>query len=221
MRTSAAPGGGLWITTDRLGRRRVLDALDRSGLARRFELVSESDAAAGLALRPATGHGAASVLTGRGLRASTAARRAALLAEATLAIEHRHAEPGLSLHDIAREVATSDRQLQRVFAELAGSSFRDELGAVRMQHGAALLQTTACRCVTSLSASATASPRSSRRGQRPQRRDAAVYLIESYTLNSGMYIEITMNPTMPPTTTSITGSRIDVSDLTADATWSS
>jgi hypothetical protein len=47
------------------------------------------------------------------------------------------------------------------------------------------------------------------------------YLIESYTLNSGMYIEITMNPTMPPTTTSITGSRIDVRDLTAAATWSS
>ena len=36
----------------------------------------------------------------------------------------------------------ANRQLQRVFAELAGSSFRDELAAVRMQHGAALLQTT-------------------------------------------------------------------------------
>jgi len=209
--TSAAAGSGLLITTDRLGRRRVLlvrgridqqtaprlgwifarangrepvaldlsavevadgpgavlllnamrrlharqrelivvcpqpalrDALDRSGLARRFELVSESDAVAGLALRPATGHGAARVPAGRGLRASTAARRAALLAEATLAIEHRHAQPGLCLHDIAREVATSDRQLQRVFAELAGSAFRAELSAVRIQHGAALLQTT-------------------------------------------------------------------------------
>jgi hypothetical protein len=47
------------------------------------------------------------------------------------------------------------------------------------------------------------------------------YLIESYTLNSGMYIEITMNPTMAPTTTSMTGSRIDVRALTAAATWSS
>ncbi len=47
------------------------------------------------------------------------------------------------------------------------------------------------------------------------------YLIESYTLNSGRYIEITMNPTMPPTATSISGSRIEVSDLTAASTWSS
>ena len=65
-----------------------------------------------------------------------------LLADATLAIEERHGETGLGLHDIARDVATSDRQLQRVFSELAGSAFRDELAAVRMQHGAALLQTT-------------------------------------------------------------------------------
>jgi hypothetical protein len=36
-----------------------------------------------------------------------------------------------------------------------------------------------------------------------------------------MYIEITMNPTMLPTTTRMTGSRIDVSDVTAAATWSS
>jgi AraC family transcriptional regulator of adaptative response / methylphosphotriester-DNA alkyltransferase methyltransferase len=74
--------------------------------------------------------------------ARTAARRAELLVDATLAIEQRHAEPDLALRDIAREVATSSRQLQRVFAELVGSAFRDELAAVRMHHGANLLQTT-------------------------------------------------------------------------------
>ncbi len=47
------------------------------------------------------------------------------------------------------------------------------------------------------------------------------YWIESYTLNSGRYIEMTMKPTIPPTSTIITGSRIDVSCLTAASTWSS
>ena len=45
--------------------------------------------------------------------------------------------------------------------------------------------------------------------------------IESYSLNSGRYIEMTMNPTMPPTTTSMIGSRIEVSALTDASTWSS
>ena len=212
MTTVAAPGTGLWITGNRLGRRRLLTArgridhdaaprlvwvfararsdepvaldlravdvadgpgtvlllntmrrlharqrelivvceqaslrraLDRSGLARRFELFRDSDAVADLPMPTAAGEGAAGGAAGRHrLRASTAAHRAALLADATLAIEERHGEAGLCLHDIAREVATSDRQLQRVFAEFAGSAFRDELAAVRMQHGAALLQTT-------------------------------------------------------------------------------
>lgn len=44
------------------------------------------------------------------------------------------------------------------------------------------------------------------------------YLIWSYSLNMGMYIAMTTKPTIPPTTTSMTGSRIDVSDLTAAAT---
>jgi AraC-like DNA-binding protein len=72
-------------------------------------------------------------------RAGTSARRARLLAEAALAIEDRHAEPELALGDIARQIATSERQLQRIFAELAASAFRDELAAVRMQHAARLL----------------------------------------------------------------------------------
>jgi hypothetical protein len=47
------------------------------------------------------------------------------------------------------------------------------------------------------------------------------YLIASYTLNIGMYIATTMNPTIPPTSTIMTGSRIDVSALIAAATSSS
>src|SRR3954454_1242795 len=76
---------------------------------------------------------------GRGPRAATSARRPRLLPEAALAIEARYAEPELALGDIARQIATSERQLQRIFAELGASAFRDELTAVRMQHAARLL----------------------------------------------------------------------------------
>jgi transcriptional regulator GlxA family with amidase domain len=85
--------------------------------------------------RPRTAIGASS-----GIRHPRGA--ATLLAEATLAIEARHDDPKLTLADVARDVSTSTRQLQRVFAEQAGGSFRDELIAVRMPHAAALLRTT-------------------------------------------------------------------------------
>ena len=74
-------------------------------------------------------------------RVSTAARRSLILVEATLVIEERHEDPGLALADVAYAIATSARQLQRVFAEHAGGAFRDEIIAIRMQHAAALLQT--------------------------------------------------------------------------------
>jgi AraC-like DNA-binding protein len=45
------------------------------------------------------------------------------------------------LEQIARHIAASSRQLQRVFGELAGTTFRAELNAIRMQHAAELLQT--------------------------------------------------------------------------------
>jgi hypothetical protein len=54
-----------------------------------------------------------------------------------------------------------------------------------------------------------------------QRASLTRYLIASYTLNSGMYIEITMKPTTEPTSTIMTGSRIAVSALMAAATSSS
>jgi AraC family transcriptional regulator of adaptative response / methylphosphotriester-DNA alkyltransferase methyltransferase len=123
--------------------RSLRQALDHSGLARRFELLADANAFA--ALPPHSGGDdstAPRASARRAARASTAQQRAVLLADATLVIERRHGEPDLVLDDVAREIATSRRQLQRVFAELAGSAFRDELAAVRMQHGAALLQTT-------------------------------------------------------------------------------
>jgi AraC family transcriptional regulator of adaptative response / methylphosphotriester-DNA alkyltransferase methyltransferase len=126
---------------------RIRTALERSGLARRVEILDDRDALIAEPPPPPRGRPAgAGHRAGRpgGLpraqRAATPERRGALLGEATLAIEARYAEPDLSLGDVARQIATSDRQLQRVFAELAGSAFRDELAAVRMQHAARLLQ---------------------------------------------------------------------------------
>jgi AraC family transcriptional regulator, regulatory protein of adaptative response / methylphosphotriester-DNA alkyltransferase methyltransferase len=112
-------------------------ALERAGLARRIDLAERLPAVppahhAGLAVR---GSGPA------GCRAATPKRRRALLTEATVAIEAHHADPDLSLERVARRIATSSRQLQRVFAEVAGTTFRAELNAVRMQHAAELLQT--------------------------------------------------------------------------------
>jgi len=112
-------------------------ALTERGLAHRLTLVADAGALGGA--RPEIDDEAP---RNGGRRASTPQRRGALLAEATLAIERRYAEPDLALSDVAREIATSSRQLQRVFAELGGSGFREELAAVRMQHGAALLLST-------------------------------------------------------------------------------
>ena len=104
-----------------------------------FELFGESGAAAALPVLAATGDGATG-FDAACLRSSTAARRTALLADATLAIERRHAEPGLSLHDIARGVATSDRQLQRRLRRSSPAAIPwTSSPPVRMQQGAALL----------------------------------------------------------------------------------
>ena len=89
-------------------------------------------------------------------RVSTAARRIVILVEATLVIEARHDDPALALADVAHAIATSVRQLQRVFAEHAGGAFRDEVIAIRMQHAAVLLQTTDLPSPRSAAASATA-----------------------------------------------------------------
>jgi anti-anti-sigma factor len=124
----------------------VRAAFERTALSRRFTLLDDSEALAGRDLEPDPDPPAppapALVVGGHRQRITTPGRRATLLAEATVAIERRHAEPALGLDDVAREIATSSRQLQRVFSELAASAFRDELAEVRMQHGAELLLTT-------------------------------------------------------------------------------
>jgi AraC family transcriptional regulator of adaptative response / methylphosphotriester-DNA alkyltransferase methyltransferase len=119
----------------------VRSALQRAGVARRVRIVADRQILAAFAPPrspvPAVASAAVQV---RRQRPATSRRRSALLTDATLAIEARFAEPDLALSDVARQIATSERQLQRVLAELADSAFRDELAAVRMQHAARLLQ---------------------------------------------------------------------------------
>lgn len=79
------------------------------------------------------------------MRRSTVYRRLELCADAVRVIESRYSEEHLSLAAVAREIATSERQLQRVLAEVRGTSFRQELHRVRMQRAATLLWEGRCR----------------------------------------------------------------------------
>ena len=73
------------------------------------------------------------------VRQSTQHRRRTLFEEALGAISREFADENLSLASVARSIATSRRQLQRVFAE-QGTSFRKELQRARMAHAALLLR---------------------------------------------------------------------------------
>jgi AraC family transcriptional regulator, regulatory protein of adaptative response / methylphosphotriester-DNA alkyltransferase methyltransferase len=75
------------------------------------------------------------------VRASTVQRRRDLYREALEVIRRRHGEPDLSLAGVAREIATSRRQLQRALAEVGGTSFSRELQRARMEQAAQLLLT--------------------------------------------------------------------------------
>jgi AraC family transcriptional regulator, regulatory protein of adaptative response / methylphosphotriester-DNA alkyltransferase methyltransferase len=72
------------------------------------------------------------------MRQGTEERRESLFREAIELIEREYASD-LDLNGVARRLATSRRQLQRAFAEAAGTSFRDELAGVRMRHARDLL----------------------------------------------------------------------------------
>src|SRR3954465_809046 len=72
------------------------------------------------------------------MRDGTAERREQLYREAIDLIARDYARD-LQLEGVARELATSRRQLQRAFAEVGETSFRDELAKVRMHHARALL----------------------------------------------------------------------------------
>lgn len=72
------------------------------------------------------------------MRDGTAERREQLYREAVELIARDYARD-LQLEGVAHSLATSRRQLQRAFAEIGGTSFRDELAKVRMQHARELL----------------------------------------------------------------------------------
>ena len=72
------------------------------------------------------------------MRDGTAERREELYQEAMELIARDFAQD-LQLEGVARRLATSRRQLQRAFAEIGRTSFRDELAKVRMHHARQLL----------------------------------------------------------------------------------
>jgi AraC family transcriptional regulator of adaptative response / methylphosphotriester-DNA alkyltransferase methyltransferase len=72
------------------------------------------------------------------VRPATADRRRQLWHDATSEIERRYAEP-LTVAEVARAIGTSTRQLQRVFDEAGGRSFRAQVAAVRMERAKDLL----------------------------------------------------------------------------------
>ena len=75
-------------------------------------------------------------------RPSTIRHRTSLFDEAVAIVEAEYATE-LSLDDIARRVASSRRQLQRAYAEVGETTFRDHLTRVRMRRAAELLATRA------------------------------------------------------------------------------
>src|SRR3954451_8784501 len=68
-------------------------------------------------------------------RPETDARRTEILRDAQAEMERRFSEP-LTVDEVARAVGTSRRQLQRVFEEVADTTFRTYLAEVRMRHAA-------------------------------------------------------------------------------------
>lgn len=71
-------------------------------------------------------------------RPSTIRYRTRLYEDVCSLVEREYASD-LQLEDIARRIASSRRQLQRAFAEIGRTSFRDHLAAVRMKRAAELL----------------------------------------------------------------------------------
>lgn len=72
-------------------------------------------------------------------RATTTKLRRSLYEEAIAIVEQEYADD-LALDDIARRVATSRRQLQRAYAEVGNTTFREHLTVVRMERAGDLLR---------------------------------------------------------------------------------
>jgi AraC family transcriptional regulator, regulatory protein of adaptative response / methylphosphotriester-DNA alkyltransferase methyltransferase len=73
-------------------------------------------------------------------RPATIRLRTSLFEDATAIVEAEYATD-LSLDDIARRVASSRRQLQRAYAEIGRTTFREHLTVVRMERAAGMLGT--------------------------------------------------------------------------------
>lgn len=71
-------------------------------------------------------------------RSTTVALRTDLYRDAVSIVEAEYGAD-LDLDDIARRVASSRRQLQRAYAEIGHTTFREHLTAVRMRRAAELL----------------------------------------------------------------------------------
>src|SRR3954451_20073264 len=73
-------------------------------------------------------------------RPATENLRASLLRDALDVMESHYAQQ-LEVDDVARRILTSRRQLQRVFTEIHGSTFRTTLRSIRMARAQELLRT--------------------------------------------------------------------------------
>jgi AraC family transcriptional regulator of adaptative response / methylphosphotriester-DNA alkyltransferase methyltransferase len=71
-------------------------------------------------------------------RPATVALRSSLYEDAVAIVEREYGSE-LGLDQIARRVASSRRQLQRAYAEVGDTTFREHLTAVRMERAAELL----------------------------------------------------------------------------------
>src|SRR3954470_19753713 len=71
-------------------------------------------------------------------RPATIRHRTSLFEDAVAIVDAEYASD-LSLDDIARRVASSRRQLQRAYAEIGETTFREALTALRMRRAAELL----------------------------------------------------------------------------------
>lgn len=78
--------------------------------------------------------------TSAGSRPATQEARHAIFADAVEIIAAEYSRP-IRIEEISRRVATSPRQLQRVFADVGGRGFRAHLRAVRMARATELLAT--------------------------------------------------------------------------------
>jgi AraC family transcriptional regulator, regulatory protein of adaptative response / methylphosphotriester-DNA alkyltransferase methyltransferase len=72
------------------------------------------------------------------VREPTLERRRQLWNDAVAEIERNYSDQ-LTVAGVARTIGTSSRQLQRVFEEIGGRSFRSHLAAVRMERARELL----------------------------------------------------------------------------------